>query len=73
MAWAFATVIYADAPLFLALARATEQHVGQLNPQNLANTAGAFAALRQSDEKLFTFSPGPIQGRDAIKIRGEGG
>ena len=41
-AWAFATLGQADAQLFTALAREAEQHLGDFNPQELANTAFAF-------------------------------
>ena len=43
-----------DAQLFTALAREAERHVGNANPQNLANTAWAFATLGQLDSRLFT-------------------
>ena len=39
--------------LFAALAGAAEQHVGDFNPQDLANTAWAFATAGQPDEQLF--------------------
>ena len=40
-------------PLFIALARAAERRVSDFKPQNLANTAWAFATLGQSDAPLF--------------------
>ena len=40
--------------LFTALARAAELLLSEFNAQNLANTAWAFATVKQSDEKLFT-------------------
>ena len=39
--------------MFAALARAARWRVSELNAQNLANTAWAFATVDQSDEKLF--------------------
>ena len=43
----------ADAPLFTALARKAERRLGDLNSQDLANTAWAFGTLGQADEQLF--------------------
>ena len=43
IAWAFSTAAQNDAPLFAALATATQQHTGDFKPQDLANTAWAFA------------------------------
>ena len=42
-----------DASLFAALATAAERHMRDFNPQNLVNTAWAFATLRQKDALLF--------------------
>ena len=39
--------------LFKALARAVEWRLGEFDAQSFANTAWAFATLKQSDEKLF--------------------
>jgi len=39
MAWASAAVGQIDVPLLAVLARAAERHVGELDPQSLANTA----------------------------------
>ncbi len=36
------------------MARAVEQQMCEFNPQNVANTAWAFATVDRSDEKLFT-------------------
>ena len=44
-AWAFATAEQSDASLFRALARAAEQHRGDLRPQVLANIAWGFAKV----------------------------
>ena len=43
-----------DAQLFTALAREAEGCMGNFNPQELANTAWAFATLGQLDAQLFT-------------------
>ncbi len=43
-----------DGKLVTVLARAVEQRIRELNAQELANTARAFATVKQSDEKLFT-------------------
>ena len=42
-----------DDELFAALARAALARVSELNAQQLANTAWAFAKAGQSDDKLF--------------------
>ena len=42
-AWASATAIQGDAPLFAALAWAAERRLGDFSAQQLANTAWAFA------------------------------
>ena len=42
-AWAFATAGQKDASLFVPLATAAERRMGDLNAQELANTAWAFA------------------------------
>ena len=42
-----------DASLFAALAKAAERRMGHFNPQNLANTAWAFATASESDASLF--------------------
>ena len=39
--------------MFMVLARAAEQQVGDFNAQGLANTAWAFATAGQSDALLF--------------------
>ena len=38
-----------DVQLFMALAREAERHLGDFKPQELANTAWAFATLGQVD------------------------
>ena len=38
----------------MVLAREAEQRLGDFYPQNLANTAWAFATLGQADAQLFT-------------------
>ena len=43
----------ADARLFTALAKEAERRVGDFNPQDLANTAWAFATLGHVDVQLF--------------------
>ena len=43
-----------DKQLFTSLARADERRLSKFTAQNLANTALAFATLKQSDEELFT-------------------
>ena len=43
-----------DAVLFRALAQAAVLRMGKFNVQQLANTAWAFAAVNQPDEKLLT-------------------
>ena len=43
-----------DQKLATALARAAEHRLGEFNPQELANTAWAFAKLRHLHEKLAT-------------------
>ena len=43
-----------NAQLFTTLAREAERRVGNFNPQNLANTAWAFATLGQPDSQLFS-------------------
>ena len=52
-AWAFASVKQPNVKLFMALARAVERHISELNAQELSNTAWAFATVRQPDKKLF--------------------
>ena len=47
------TLGQADEQLFTALAREAEQHLGDFNPQEFANTAWAFATLGQADAQLF--------------------
>jgi len=42
-----------DASLFGALAKAAERRLGDLNPQDLANTAWAFAMVDQKAASLF--------------------
>ena len=39
--------------LVAALARAAERRLRDFNPQNVANTAWAFATVKYRDEKLF--------------------
>jgi len=46
-------VRHLDAPLLAVLARATEQHVGELKPQELANTLWAFARVGRFNALLF--------------------
>ena len=53
MAWAFAMAGQSDAPLFVALARASEWHVDNLQLQNLANISWAFATAGRSDASLL--------------------
>ena len=53
-ALAFAKVGHSCAQLFTMLAREAERHMGDFNPQGLANTAWAFATLGQPDAQLFT-------------------
>ena len=50
----FATVNRPEQELFIALERATERWVIEINAQGLANTAWAFATVKRPDEKLFT-------------------
>ena len=45
---------YRDEKLFAALARAAERRLSDFNPQDVANTAWAFAAVKYQDEKLFS-------------------
>ena len=40
--------------LFTAVAEEAERRLSEFNPQNLANTAWAFATLGQADTRLFT-------------------
>ena len=42
-----------DATVFAVLAPAAEQRMGDFKPQELANTAWAFATLGQADARLF--------------------
>ena len=44
----------ADVRLFAALAKEAERRVVDFNPQELANTAWAFATLGQADAQLST-------------------
>ena len=44
---------YRDEKLFAALATAAERRLSEFNPQNVANTAWAFATVNYRDEKLF--------------------
>ena len=44
----------ADARLFAALAEEAERCVGNFNPQDIGNTAWAFATLGQEDAPLFS-------------------
>ena len=39
--------------LFAALARVSERRLSEFDPQNVANTAWAFATTNHRDEKLF--------------------
>ena len=41
-----------DGLLFIALARTVERHLGEFKPQELANTAWAFAMVAQQDTQL---------------------
>ena len=54
-AWAFATAGQSDdiVLLFAALATAAERLMGELNSQELANTAWAFARACQKDASLL--------------------
>ena len=52
-AWAFATDEQPDEKLSMAMARAAERRMSDLNTQNLANMGWSCAALNLSDEKLF--------------------
>ena len=45
-AWAFATVGQSDVQLFVPLARAVEQHLGNFNQQTIANTADRLKAFK---------------------------
>ena len=53
LARTFATVNWLDEELFTALARAAEQQVSEFKPQELADTAKAFATGKRQDKKLF--------------------
>ena len=44
---------YRDEKLLAALARAAEKRLSDFNPQEVANTAWAFATVNYRDEKLF--------------------
>ena len=44
---------YRDEKLFAALARVTERRLSHFKPQEVANTAWAFATVNYLDEKLF--------------------
>ena len=44
---------YRDEKLFAALAIAAERRLNKFNPQDVANTAWAFATVSYRDEKLF--------------------
>ena len=52
--------------LFRALARASEQCVGDFNTQNLANTAWAVATAGRLDAQLFT-----VLAREAERLLGD--
>ena len=45
-----------DEKLFKVLARATERRVTECNAQELANSAWAFATVKQLNEQTFTTS-----------------
>ena len=45
--------VQSDEQLFVALARAAMRPVAEVEAQDLANTAWAYARVKQSDEKLF--------------------
>ena len=53
MAWAFATADRSDAHLFAPLGRAPERRLGEINPQDLANTVWVFAMVDRLDSLLF--------------------
>ena len=53
VAWAFATVCRADAPLFIVLATATQYLLGGFKPLEFVNMAWAFATVGLSDVLLF--------------------
>ena len=42
-----------DAPLFAALARAVERHLGDFSVRGLANSAWAYATASERDAPLF--------------------
>ncbi|KAJ1638049.1 hypothetical protein T492DRAFT_586168, partial [Pavlovales sp. CCMP2436] len=52
-AWAFATLSISEPQLFEAIARASEQRIGDFKPQELANTAWAFVMFGISEPRLF--------------------
>ena len=58
-----ATASESDAQVFSVLARAAERRQGDLNVQELANTAWAFATAGQSDVELFTAFAGAAERR----------
>ena len=45
---------YRDEHIFAALAIAAERQPSEFNPQEVANTAWAFATVNYGDEKLIT-------------------
>ena len=50
-----------DALLFLALARAAEQHLSEFKAQHLVNTVWACVMASVVDELLFLLLPGAVQ------------
>ena len=47
------------------MARAVEQRINELKPQEVANTAWAFATVNVPDEKLFTALARGAERRDS--------
>ena len=48
VAWAFATILSSDLPLFAAMARIAKQHVSDFKSQDFANVAWAFVTAGPS-------------------------
>ena len=62
MTWSYATLAHNPGPGFMdAMASHAVAHIGSYSPQNLANTAWAFATLTYPHRELFSAIAGAQQ------------
>eukprot|EP00933_Yihiella_yeosuensis_P032462 TRINITY_DN26059_c0_g1_i2.p1 TRINITY_DN26059_c0_g1~~TRINITY_DN26059_c0_g1_i2.p1 ORF type:complete len:699 (+),score=115.15 TRINITY_DN26059_c0_g1_i2:99-2099(+) len=51
--WAFATLLFADAPMMIEISKAAVLHASSMAPQNLSNIVWAFATFMLKNDELF--------------------